>query len=100
MINNTKRLLSLFGLLTIIASSYADDVEPKYKRGDCITPIDVTYTWYGQYARVEAFSSLEGFSLSKKYILAFPNSISNDAIFYQQIELFTKKVNPKLCGIF
>jgi len=87
------------GLLTILiffplASSAVS--AQKYKATNCITPITKNYSWFGKYARVEAFSKIEGFP-KKNYILAFPTSISNSVIFSQEIEKHTKKVNENYC---
>jgi hypothetical protein len=71
---------------------------PKYKNGDCITPTDNSYSWYGKYARVEAFSKIEGYSgAGEQYILLFPNNYINSVIFTQEIELYTKSVNKTKC---
>lgn len=79
--------LSIFGLA---------QASQKYVQGDCITPTTQTYSWYGKYARVEAYSKMEGFS-GTNYILAFPKSVSNSVIFGQEIENHTKKVDKDLC---
>lgn len=68
----------------------------KYEAGDCITPINTKYTWHGQYARVVAFSKIDGFQ-GQNYILAFPRYGSNSVIFSQGIEQDTKQVDPFYC---
>jgi hypothetical protein len=78
-------------------SSWANDEAPKYQKGDCITPVAESYSWYGKYATVEAYSVIEGLTKSKSYILAFPFSGSNSTIFEKEIELATKKVKSSLC---
>lgn len=71
---------------------------PKYTRGDCITPIDQKFSWFGKTAKVEAYSSIDGFS-GKNYTLLFNNYQSNSVIFTKLIESSTKKVDKKLCEI-
>lgn len=70
--------------------------KPKYAIGDCITPINKNYSWFGEIARIEAFSSIEGFP-DKSYILWFPTFHSNSVIFSKSIEKHTKKVSRELC---
>ena len=66
---------------------------PKYQLGDCITPTDKAYSWYGEYAKVEAYvQKAKGISGSS-YVLWFPNYKSNNNIFVKDIELSTKKVD-------
>ena len=91
--NKTKFLL-LVVALSVLGVAQAS---PKYLQGDCITPTAETYSWYGKYARVEAFSKIEGYS-GENYILAFPKSVSNSVIFGQEIESQTKRVDRNLCS--
>ena len=70
--------------------------QSEYKRGDCITPTDTTYSWYGQYAEVQAFTVAEGFR-DPLYVLSFPNWVSNSAMFGKDIERFTTKVAEDNC---
>jgi len=90
-----KSVLMIFIALPIFI--YASD-EQKYKAGDCITPTDKMYSWYGQYARVEAYSTIDGYS-GKKYILTFPKYISNSSIFDQGIEGVTIKADNENCKL-
>ena len=85
-------------LVSLSLSSWASDNDPKYQKGDCITPVVESYSWHGKYATVEAYSSIEGLTKEKSYILAFPFSGSNSTIFSKEIESATKKVKPSLCG--
>ena len=84
-------------LLFTLANTVNAESAQKYERGDCITPINTTYSWYGKYAKVEAFSRIEGVTDSKAYILSFPFSGSSDSIFNKEIEQYTKRVNVKKC---
>jgi hypothetical protein len=88
--------LGLICLFPVLAFAFGDN--PKYQRGDCITPVEKSYSWYGKYASVEAYSVIEGFSKTKSYILAFPLTGSNSVIFNKTIETATEKVEPMLCG--
>ncbi|EAQ67463.1 hypothetical protein MED121_16089 [Marinomonas sp. MED121] len=93
-----KKIL-VFGLMALTSIfTWASDNNSKYQRGDCITPIKASYSWYGKYALVEAYSAIEGFTKAKSYILAFPQNGSNSVIFSKKIENATKKVEIKLCG--
>ena len=83
-------------MLALSVSACADEA-PKYQRGDCITPINESYTWYGKFAKVEAYSPIENFTKEKSYILAFPFHGSGNAIFIKEIEAATKKVRTSLC---
>lgn len=92
------RIILIFtSLLITSVSIQAIDVQPKYKPGDCITPTAGHYTWHGQYAKVQAFSAIEGLTKNNSYILAFPFYASNHSIYDKEIELFTKKVSKDLC---
>ena len=84
-------------LLFILANMVNAESAQKYERDDCITPINTTYSWYGKYAKVEAFSRIEGVTDSKAYILSFPFSGSSDSIFNKEIEQHTKRINIKKC---
>ncbi len=91
-----KSLLA-FSLL-LLCSGLVVAGESKYSRGDCITPTNKYYSWTGKFARVEAFSEIDGFS-GKVYILTFPNATSNDSIYGKTIEKDTKLVDKKNCLI-
>jgi hypothetical protein len=93
-----KSILAFFLIVITLTLAWASDNNSKYHRGDCITPIEKSYSWYGKYALVEAYSAIEGFTKAKSYILAFPQNGSNNAIFSKKIESTTKKVEAELCG--
>lgn len=90
-----KTLLLLL-LLTIFTCNIEASSSFKYKRGDCITPINKAYSWYGKYATVEAVSKLDGFA-GVNYILLFNNYLSNSAIFSLAIETDTRRVDSAFC---
>jgi len=94
-----KKLLSMVCILILASCAEVLD-PPKYQFGDCITPTDKTYTWYGKYAKVEAYvQKAEGISGSS-YVLWFPTYKSNNNIFVKDIELSTKKVDYlENCGL-
>ena len=83
--------------LTCTVASWSGAVTPKFQAGDCISPVDPTFTWYGKFARVDAVSRVDGFGGEKLYILAFPKSISNSVIFALEIEESVAKVTDSLC---
>lgn len=85
-------------LLFTLSNLVNAETSQKYERGDCITPTNTTYSWYGKYAKVEAFSRIEGVTDSKAYILSFPNSGSSSTIFNKKIEQHTKRVNIIECA--
>ena len=94
-----KRPLKLLLAMCISALSFLSApsyAEPKYERGDCITPVDPSYSWFGKYAIVEAYSAVEGFT-GKSYILAFPRG-SRSALFSEEVEQYTKKVELSFCS--
>ena len=87
-------------LMVVISQNiYADTIKQKYKRNDCITPINQLYSWYGMFAKVEAFSRIDGLTKNKSYILTFPFNGSNNSIFTKEIESNTKKVSDSKCYI-
>lgn len=91
-----KYIAYFFSILLLIS---CDNSSGKYKAGDCITSVDSKSTWFNQFARVEAFSNVDGYSNGKKYILTFPNYKSNSSVFAQNIESFTKIVNKEMCEV-
>ena len=93
---NNKILFSACLIFSSTITQASD--EQKYSRGDCITPTNETYSWFSKFARVDAFSEINGFS-GKKYILTFPNSVSNDSIFSKDIERDTKLMDKQNCRI-
>jgi hypothetical protein len=88
-----KLLLIILLLSTVACSTDA----PKYRLRDCITPTNDSYSWYGEYAIVEAFGKIGGYSRGKKYILRFPDYASNSSIFSKEIESQTKKAGVINC---
>ena len=94
--NTLALVLMVFGLV-----GCAEVLDPpKYQFGDCITPTDKAYSWYGEYAKVEAYvQKAEGISGSS-YVLWFPTYKSNNNMFVKDIELSTKKVDYlENCGL-
>jgi hypothetical protein len=89
----------LNGLLAVslIALAGGAHATMKYQKGDCITPTDTSYSWFGKAARVEAVTAVDGY-VGTHYILAFPNSISNSVIFSTDIETRTKAVPKAECA--
>ena len=74
-----------------------------YQYGDCITPTDKNASWYGEYAKVEAFVKsqwVESFK-GNAYVLWFPKYNSLTHVFDKSwIESSTMKVDYlKNCGI-
>lgn len=95
-----KRILALTLILGFMGCSEMVD-PPKYEYGDCITPTDPTYTWYGEYAKVEAFvvEGIKGYQ-SNAYVLNFPNYLTTRNLFIKEIESDTKKVDYlENCGL-
>lgn len=89
----------LSGLLVLTISFYSNASEkPKYKLGDCITPTNINYSWFGKFAKVEAFSIIDGFP-GENYILLFSNFKANSVIFSQSIESNTKKIDDNFCEL-
>ena len=73
---------------------------PKYEYGDCITPTDSTYSWYGEYAKVEAFVTESKGYKGRSYVLWFPDYKSANNLFKKEIESGTKKVDYlQHCGL-
>ena len=94
-----KKLLALLLLFGIVGCSELLD-PPKYKYGDCITPTSETYSWYGEYAKVEAFVIESKGTKNSSYVLNFRTYKSSNNLFMKEIERGTKKVDYlKYCGI-
>jgi hypothetical protein len=55
-----KNLIVATSLLLISASGLASDEKGKYEQGDCITATDTGYSWFGEFAKVEAYSRIKG----------------------------------------
>ena len=85
-------------LLHVSQISFSAD-PMKYQAGDCILAIDRSYTWYGEYTKVEAVMTASKEYSGRNYILWFPTYKSNDVIFSQSIELATKKVDANHCKL-
>jgi len=86
-------LLMLLGCEIAVAAN--QDGVP-YKRGDCILAIEPSYSWVNHYARVEAYSSIDGFQ-GKNYVLLFLTYQTKAVIFDRSIEANTVKVPSKYC---
>lgn len=72
---------------------------PIYRKGTCITPVSIDYSWYRKPARVVAFSNIEGFGEERRYILSFPKHGTSSVIFSQkEIETHTKRVDDSYCN--
>jgi hypothetical protein len=67
-----------------------------YKRGDCILAIEPSYSWFNQYARVEAYGSIDDFE-GENYVLLFLNYQPKNVIFSRSIEANSVKVPSKYC---
>ena len=67
-----------------------------YKRGDCILGIEPSYSWVNHFARVEAYSSIDGFQ-GKNYVLLFLTYQTKAVIFDRSIEANTVKVPSRYC---
>lgn len=91
-----KNLLVTTSLLFISASGLASDEKGKYEQGDCITATDTGYSWFGEFAKVEAYSRIKGFA-GPLYILYFPTYKADAVVFDPQIEGHTIKVANSLC---
>ena len=92
-----KRTSLTLSLLLIFAGGCSKVIDPpKYESGDCITPIDPAYSWYGQYARVEALGKIPDYE-GETYTLEFPNYNSADKHFARYIEFDTKAVDLENC---
>lgn len=91
-----KQILILITLLFVTISHSA-----KYKVGDCITPTNSNYSWYGKYARVTNVES--GFDMfigkSEMYYLNFINYDTRANKFVANIiDTETKKVSNYHCS--
>lgn len=84
-------------IAVILILSVAQASAMKYQKGDCITPTDSSYSWFGKIARVEAVSKIDGFGLEKHYILVILDYKSNSVVFDQDIENVTRKITSRTC---
>ena len=86
-------LTMLFGSELAVAAN--QDGVP-YKRGDCILAIEPGYSWFNQYARVEAYGPIGDFE-GENYVLLFLNYQPKNVIFSRSIEANSVKVPSKYC---
>ncbi|HCR2176304.1 TPA: hypothetical protein OND91_004216 [Enterobacter roggenkampii] len=91
-----KSLIISTSLLLISAGCLASDETGKYEQGDCITATDTGYSWFGEFAKVEAYSRIKGFA-GPQYILYFPTYKADAVVFDPKIEGHTIKVANSLC---
>lgn len=92
----TKNLVSATASMCIIFSAYA--AKPMLTTGDCITPTNRSYSWYGAFAKVEAVSAIEGLGPERRYILSFREYVSNSSIFSTEIDGHVKVVGRDVCS--
>ncbi|HIL26641.1 MAG TPA: hypothetical protein EYG21_04500 [Nitrospinaceae bacterium] len=87
----------LFIIFGIVGYSHLID-QPKYEIGDCITPTDKGYSWYGQYGRVTAIGKIPDPDYQDDaYTLEFHDFLSVTKYFARNIEFGTKAVDKTLC---
>jgi hypothetical protein len=89
----SSTLIMLLGCEIAVAAN--QDAVP-YKRGDCILAIEPSYSWFNQYARVEAYGSIGDFE-GENYVLLFLNYQRKNVIFSRSIEANSVKVPSKYC---
>jgi len=95
-----KKILLTLGTLFIISGCSELLDPPKYKYGDCITPTIETYSWFGEYAKVEAFVLESKGTKNSSYVLNFRTYKPLNNLFMKEIEQGTKKVDYlKYCGV-
>ena len=96
---NVKDIITGLALSMLLGSGLAvvanQDSMP-YIRGDCILGIEPSYSWANHFARVEAYSSIEGFQ-GENYVLLFLTYQTKAVIFDRSIEENTVKVPSKFC---
>ena len=90
-----RTMAAVFSVLLLMS---CDGGNGKYQIGDCITPTDPTYTWYGHYATVKAYSAIDGYR-DKNYVLEFHRYNSTNSLFSTSIEAVTKKVSKAKCAL-
>lgn len=91
-----KKVLITALLALASTTCLASDETGKYEQGDCIMAKDTSYTWFGEFAKVEAYSRIKGFA-GPQYILYFPTYKANAVVFSPEIEGHTIKVAKNLC---
>lgn len=67
----------------------------KYDVGDCITPTDTTYIWYGKYAKITGIYEVWG---KVRYTLTFYKYDSSSNLFDIEIDKYTVSVNVIHCN--
>jgi hypothetical protein len=96
---SVKKIITGLALSILLSSGMAaaanQDSMP-YKRGDCILAIEPSYSWVNHFARVESYSSIEGFQ-GENYVLLFLTYQPKAVIFDRSIEENTVKVPSKFC---
>ena len=98
---NNKKITTVLTLSLLLGNGVAVTADASvevmpYQRGDCITAIDPSYSWFGKFARIEAYSSLEPFR-GKNYVLLFYGYQTRAVIFDRSIEAHTVKVDNRYC---
>ena len=90
-------MIPLTFLLTILSPFAAshDLNPPKYLPGDCITPITHHWSWIGEYALVEDFSSSMKYRGTHVYSLTFPNRESATGP-YEKVEIDENTIKVSL----
>ena len=97
-----NKLLPILSLLIIVSCSEILD-PPKYEIGDCITPLDTaqigtSYSWFGEYAKIDGFKSKTEDVTGSTYTLFFPTYDSASNLFVtEEIDRETKKVDISYC---
>ena len=91
-----KKVIIASILALASTSCMAADETGKYEQGDCITAIDTSYTWFGEFAKVEAYSRIKGFA-GPQYILYFPTYKANAVVFGPEIEGHTMQGPNSFC---
>ena len=91
-----KNLMIAGSLLLLSVNCSASTEKGKYDQGDCIMANDSNYSWFGEFAKVEAYSRIKGFA-GPQYILFFPTYKADAVLFGPEIEQHTIKVGNNLC---
>ncbi|EML9988423.1 MULTISPECIES: hypothetical protein [Citrobacter] len=91
-----KKILIAATLALVSSNCLASEETGKYEQGDCIMASDTNYSWFGEYAKVEAYSRIKGFA-GPQYILYFPTYKANAVVFGTEIEAHTIKVGKNYC---
>ncbi|MDA8479829.1 hypothetical protein NNO04_14100 [Citrobacter sp. Awk 4] len=91
-----KKVIITAALILSSAGCFASDEDGKYEQGDCIMANDTSYSWFGEFAKVEAYSRIKGFA-GPQYILYFPSYKASAVVFGPEIEDHTIKVGNNYC---